>query len=126
MAPKLIFVYNADADKSSAVKDWLHKAFRPSTYPCHLCGVAFGAFGVKKDWQTFIDELEWRSEFYHRDEFKAKYPDVQGDYPCAFIDQDGDMQLFISQAEMNAVEDLEALMDLVDSKVREWKDKGIE
>src|SRR5271157_1794883 len=121
MTPKLVFVYNADADKASAMKDFLHKAFRPSTYPCHLCSVAFGAFGVKKDWETYIDNLEWPSEFYHKDEFKAKYPNVEGLFPCAFIEIDDLLDVFISQDEMNAVEDLEALMDLVDGKIREWK-----
>ncbi len=54
---RLIFVYNADSGLLNAVKDAIHKAISPSTYPCRLCGLTFGAVRMKSAWKEFIDGL---------------------------------------------------------------------
>ncbi|MFX1532303.1 MAG: hypothetical protein ACFFBC_14395, partial [Promethearchaeota archaeon] len=56
---KLVFVYNADSGGFiTGLKDTLHKTFRKSTYQCNLCQVTFGAFGMKKEWKNFVNDLD--------------------------------------------------------------------
>ena len=71
---KLIFIYNADAGGFFAgVKDTLHKTFRKSTYQCNLCAVTFGAFGMKKEWKKYVNNLDAPVEFFKKDKFKFEF-----------------------------------------------------
>ena len=80
---KLIFIYNATSGTLTGIKDYFHKAFKPSTYGCQLCAVTYGAFGMKNDWKKFIKDMDvpvnflkkdkFKFEFLHRDEFHEKY-----------------------------------------------------
>ena len=75
---KLVFIYNADSGLVNTVKDFWHKALRPSTYQCNLCQTTFGVFGAKKEWKSFIKDLGIESEFLHKDEFLEKYDVKKG------------------------------------------------
>ena len=114
---KLIFIYNADSGLVNTVKDFWHKALRPSTYQCNLCQTTFGAFGAKKEWKSFINDLGIESEFLHKDEFLEKYDIIDAKYPSAYIMRNGNLNLFISQEEMNTVATLNEMEDLVSSKL---------
>jgi len=126
---KLIFIYNADSGTVNAIKDWWHKLLKPSTYSCNLCVQTFSAFGMKKDWKTFINKLNVPVEFLkkdkfsleilHRDEFKEKYDMPDAKFPSAYIYSDSKLKLFISQDEMNRVTSLDELMELVNQKIKE-------
>lgn len=94
---KLVFVYNADSDVISIVKDFWKKILRPSSYECRLCGVTYGAFSIKKDWKEFVNNLNIAAEFLHRDEFQRKYDLKDARYPSVYIDQNGELTLLISQ-----------------------------
>ena len=108
-------MYNADSDYFSLVKDFFHKAFRPSTYDCNLCGItySFKDLGMKKDWKNFIRALNISSVFLHRDEFKEDYGVEDAKFPCAYVKNEEDLKLFISQEEMNKLENLQELKDLI-------------
>jgi len=93
---KLIFIYNADSGLLNTVKDFWHKALRPSTYQCNLCQTTFGSFGVKKEWKSFISTLEVDTEFLHK----------------------GVLRLLISQEEMDKVTTTTEMEDLVSSKIK--------
>ncbi len=112
---KLIFVYNAHSGILNTLGDLAHKIFRPSTYPCNLCAVTFGNFGMKMEWKKFVSSLDVDVEFFHKDEFKEKYK-RDGKFPSAYIKKN-DLQVFISQAEMNAVDNQHELMELVNDKL---------
>jgi hypothetical protein len=129
---KLVFVYNADSGAMNAFKDFFHKAFRKSTYQCNLCAVSFGAFGMKKEWKEFVNDLElpveflrkdqFQFDFLHKDEFHDKYhsEDFHDKFPSAYLEVDSELKLFISQEEMNAVKDLTELKDLVSRRIKEF------
>lgn len=117
--PKLIFVYNADSGILNTIGDLAHKIVRPSTYPCNLCAVTFGNLGMKMEWKKFVNSLDVDVEFLHKDEFKEKYK-RDGQFPSVYI-KNTSFDVFISQAEMNAVENLHELMDLVKSKLEQHK-----
>lgn len=125
---KLIFVYNANSGGAfTALKDTLHKTFRKSTYQCNLCQVTFGAFGMKKDWKKYVNDLEvpvefkkkdkFQFKFLHRDEFEEKYPIKNAKFPSAYYQDGSELKLFISQEEMNAVKSIDELKELVDKKL---------
>lgn len=116
---KLIFVFNANSGILNALGDLAHKIFRPSTYPCNLCAVTFGNLGMKLEWKKFVSSLDVDVEFLHKNEFKEKYK-KDGKFPSAYIKKN-DLQVFISQAEMNAVKNLHELMDLVKNKLEQHR-----
>jgi hypothetical protein len=128
---KLIFVYNADAGGAfTALKDALHKTFRKSTYQCNLCQVTFGAFGMKKDWKNYVNDLDvpvefkkkdkFQFEFLHRDEFEEQYNVKDAKFPSAYLLGDSGLDLFISQEEMNSVKSIDELKELVDKKLEKF------
>jgi len=114
---KVIFVYNANSGLVSLVKDFWKKILRPSSYTCNLCLQTFSTFGMKKDWKNFIQNLDIETEFLHRDEFEKKYDIKDVKYPSAYIQDDGNLALFITQDEMNSVKSLEEMEALVSEKV---------
>ncbi len=115
---KLVFVYNADSGLINTVKDFWHKALRPSTYQCNLCQTTFGTFGAKKEWKTFISDLGIDSEFLHKDEFEEKYDVKDAKYPSAYILKNGSLTVFITQEEMNKVATITEMEELVSSKLK--------
>lgn len=128
---KLIFVYNAESGGNfTALKDTLHKTFRKSTYECNLCAVTFGAFGMKKEWKNFVNDLDvpvefkkkdkFKFEFLHKDEFNQEYKVSDAKFPSAYMLDKSGLNLFISQDEMNAIESIDELKNLVDSKLKDF------
>ena len=125
---KLIFIYNADAGGFfTGIKDTLHKTFRKSTYQCNLCAVTFGAFGMKKEWKKYVNNLDapveffkkdkFKFEFLHKDEFEDKYLIEDAKFPSAYIMKENKLELFISQDEMNAVKSIEDLKKIIDERL---------
>ena len=114
---KLVFVYNADSGTFNALRDAIHKIVRPSTYPCSLCAVTYGNLGMKTEWKTFVNELGIPVEFLHRDEFCEQYDCSDVTYPIAFLNEQGKLTEFISTEEFDATTKLDALMDLVKTKL---------
>jgi len=115
---KLVFIYNADSGLVNTVKDFWHKALRPSSYQCNLCQTTFGAFGAKKEWKSFINDLGIDSEFLHKDEFIEKYDVKDAKYPSAYILTNGKLKMFISQEQMNKVASLSEMEEIVSSKLK--------
>ncbi|HEX8329004.1 MAG TPA: hypothetical protein VF629_15820 [Hymenobacter sp.] len=118
MLQRLLFVYNADAGLLPGLKDMFHKVLSPSTYPCSLCAVTYGATSMQPQWREFIKTLPVPVDFLHRDEFIRQYPQwSQHALPAAFaVNEAGVLTPFIQSAEMNAV-DLNGLMRLVQARL---------
>lgn len=124
-------MYNAESGGNfTALKDTLHKTFRKSTYECNLCAVTFGAFGMKKEWKNFVNDLDvpvefkkkdkFKFEFLHKDEFNQEYKVSDAKFPSAYMLDKSGLNLFISQDEMNAIESIDELKNLVDSKLKDF------
>jgi hypothetical protein len=125
---KLIFIYNADAGGFfTGIKDTLHKTFRKSTYQCNLCAVTFGAFGMKKEWKKYVNNLDapveffkkdkFKFEFLHKDEFEDKYLIEDAKFPSAYIMKESKLNLFIAQDEMNAIKTIDDLKQIIDERL---------
>jgi hypothetical protein len=114
MPQRLLFVYNADGGRLAGLKDMFHKILSPSTYPCSLCAVTYGATSMRPQWHEFIKSLPVPVEFLHRDEFVRDYPQWRAHpLPAAFaVSATGELTPLIEAPEMNAA-DLNDLMELV-------------
>jgi hypothetical protein len=113
---KLIFVYNANSGKVSAIVDGLHKIVSPSTYDCNLCAITFGNFSEDKVWREFREESKAEMEFYHRDEFLKQFRSKwlpKYDFPVLLSEEKGELELFMDVQELNSLEDANQLIEAI-------------
>ncbi|MEO0926936.1 MAG: hypothetical protein AAFY63_13795, partial [Cyanobacteria bacterium J06643_13] len=105
---KLIFVYNANSGLVNALIDIGHKAISPQTYACNLCDLTFGLLTENKQWKQFRETSGTEMEFFHKDEFEQQYRDRFA-YPV-ILQEDKDLNVVISQAELNQITTLDELI----------------
>lgn len=114
---EIIFVYNANSDKISGIKDMFKKILHPSAYECNLCLVTFGNFGIKKQWKAANEASNIERTFLHKDEFLMRFPESDfNEFPAAFRYQKDQLSVFIGMEEMNKVNSIEELEDLIQEK----------
>ena len=115
----LIFVYALDSGLFNGITHYAHKVISPKTYPCNLCAVTNGMLGTKRQWAQFLREIGINTEFLHRDEFKQSYPTAQHTLPAVFRSTgNGDAELLITSAELDACRDLSALISLMSERLK--------
>ncbi|MBT8299282.1 MAG: GTPase [Maribacter sp.] len=120
MQEKLIFVYNADSGLGNILIDGAHKIFSPSTYECKLCEITYGAFTENRIWKKFREASSMTMEFLYKDEFKNLYASKFGykfDFPIVLVGADTTFDVFVSTAELNAMENVEELINLINSRI---------
>jgi hypothetical protein len=117
--PILVFVYNADSGLFEAMADTIRKVVAPMTQNCNLCALTYQVAWMKPAWSSFVNHLGVAVEFLHRDEFKEKYPCEDADFPSAYLDRGGELELFLSTEEMNSVKTLDELVEIVEKKLKE-------
>jgi hypothetical protein len=116
---KLLFVYNADSGYFNVAVDIAHKIFSPSTYPCSLCDLTYGIFKIRPEWDEFIQNTPVPLEFLHKDEFLKAYPDwIKTPLPCILAERDGQMEAFVSAAELDHLTSIAELKRLIMEKLR--------
>lgn len=111
--PQLLFVYNADSGLFNTLADIGHKLFSPATYPCALCAITHGLLAERAEWRAFIESLGAGCEFLHRDQFHARFPDIEVALPAIFRLHDGRPRPCADAAAIGAclgVADLRALI----------------
>ncbi len=118
---KILFAYNANSGLLNAMKDWAHKLASPSTYPCRLCALTYDNLGMRRSWRDFICELGVEIKFLHRDELDQFHALKDAPLPAAFLQRNGQMNLWITPDEMNACDSLEKLQALVRRKLAREK-----
>jgi len=114
---KLIFVYNADSDYLSSIKDAVIKVVAPAKYQCNLCAVTHGAFTMNKEWKEFIKGLGIDVEFLHKDEFNKTHKEFK-EFPAVFR-KETKLKLLISKNELNSCKSTTCLKELVLHKLKE-------
>lgn len=98
---KIIFVYNADSSLFSSITDFAHKIVSPKTYECNLCKLSYGNFNMKKEWADFVNSLDERTVFLHRNEWYKAYPSMINEtLPAVFSEFDEKPRLIISAKEL--------------------------
>lgn len=117
---EIIFVYNADADSSffSAANDFAKKLTGSESYPCNLCKITYGLFGMKGEWKEFLDTLAYKKSFLHRDEFIGKYPNLKNILlPAVFIKEGDNIRIIVSAEEINRQGNIRELKSLLEQKL---------
>jgi len=115
---ELVFVYNARSDIFSKVTDFAHKIIFPESYSCSLCSLTHGAVGMHREWAEFIQSLPLKVSFLYKDQVESN---TQEDVPQVWIQSGRNRELLISAGELNTIPTLEALMDLVNQRLNDWR-----
>ena len=108
---KLLFIYNANSGPLNALFDVGHKLLSPSNYPCSLCALTYGTFSENRIWKTFRKESHLHMNFYHRDEFEAKFPNVKLLYPTVLKLEGHQLTTVLTNAVLNEISDVETLIE---------------
>lgn len=110
MDRKLLFVYNANTDPMSAIVDYAHKVFKPSTYKCELCALTHHNLGQRSAWKKFKKRSEVEMEFMYIRGFEAKF-NLQYQYPV-ILERKGDEFLQVmGKSELQKIESVEELIE---------------
>ncbi len=121
---KLLFIYNANSGKVNASLDVLHKVLSPATYNCNLCRVTYGVLEENATWKTFRKSSDLNMEFLHKDEFQKQFKSKFGhkfSFPVVLAATTNGLEIFISPAEIDAVETPEKLIELVKERAELFK-----
>jgi hypothetical protein len=81
----IIFVYNADSNLASAMLDVGRRILTPKKYPCTLCKITYGPFGMKQDWKAFTKSLPFESSFLHKDELPKDILNLNLSFPAVLL-----------------------------------------
>jgi hypothetical protein len=111
---RLLFVYNADGGWVAGAFDLAHKLLSPSTYPCRLCDVTYGSFGMKRHWAEAVARLPLPAAFLHRDEF----PCTDVPLPAVLLETGKDLDTLVSAEDFAAITRIDALEAAVLSALR--------
>ncbi len=111
----LIFIYNADGGLLNAAGDAVHKLVNPATYPCSLCALTYGTVSMRGTWRAFLGTTGLPVLFLYRDEFRADLDRRDLPLPAILLGapSGGLPEVLVSAAELDALGDLPALMDLI-------------
>ncbi len=114
----MILVYNAWGGIYPGIADIIHKEFFPSSYPCNLCFISFGAFGMKDEWKRFLDSLNYQKTELHKDQFKRNYQPADLPLPAILLSTENKTEVLLSAAEINRFHTLTELIDAVRNKIK--------
>ncbi len=111
---ELVFVYNAESGKLSALLDLGHKMVSPGSYKCNLCSLTHGNFTEQKEWKRFKESTSLNLVFLHKDEFEREYG-KRFSYPIV-LKRDKGLEVFISTEELNEIASPTQLIKLVQNR----------
>jgi hypothetical protein len=117
-ATEIILVYNAWGGIYPGLVDFVHKEFFPKSYPCNLCYQTFGTFGMKKEWKHYLEGLPHKKRELHKDNFQRLYKPENLALPVILVTDGLNVQVLASAEELNKQRSLEALIEVVNFKLR--------
>ncbi|MCK4742811.1 MAG: hypothetical protein KAT25_03235 [Sulfuriflexus sp.] len=113
----IVFVYNADSGLFNLLSDMAHKLISPQTYDCQLCMLTHGHLGMHDQWHEYLESLNAKTEFLHRDEFVKKYPEHDAELPALFLSRDNVVELLVAASTIADCSTMEMLIHQVDAKI---------
>lgn len=116
---RLIFIYNADGGIAQGIMDSIHKTLSPSTYPCSLCAITYGAFTMDRRWRGWLKALPVPSLFYHKDD--SPYGDIA--LPVVLVEQDGEVDTLMPAERLNALDSVDALIADIEAQLQERRSR---
>ena len=98
---------------ANALLDMGKKTFNPDDYPCSLCMVTYGPFGMKKDWKNFTKNLPYPSEFLHKDELSDELSQKLKEFPALVLEADTAHEVLLDHNDFNSIQSLDDLKQKV-------------
>ena len=119
--PRIVLVYNADSGRFNALLDMAHKLFAPETYQCDLCAITHGVFREREAWARFVERLPLPVAYLHRDEFRARHPELSGEpLPLVLLEEEGaPPKILLGAREIAALDGLQALGQAIETRLGE-------
>lgn len=117
---ELIFVYNAKSGLGNALLDTGRRIVQPKDYPCALCMITYGPFGMKKDWNTFIHSLPYNVKFLHKDELSKVSPGSVCTPPGLILLTGKESTTLLSAEDFENIKSLEALKLKVTNALKKY------
>lgn len=111
--PTLIFVYNADGGLFNTMADAAHKIFAPSSYACALCKITHGWISERREWRAFLESLGQDVEIMHRDQFRARFPELDIALPAVLRHHGGLPEVCVAAETLRACVGLQPLIERV-------------
>ncbi len=109
---KILFVYNANKDPVSALVGYVHKVFRPSTYPCELCALTYHNFGERSEWKDFRKERGENVEFRYIREFENTFS-LRPEYPVVLSQEGEELSIVMSREQIQSCKDVTELIERI-------------
>ena len=120
---ELIFIYNADSGAINKLIDFTHKIISPSTYNCQLCSITHGNFGMRKEWQQFLNELDMKISFSYKNNLAWLKADSI-ETPCIYIKNNvNHSNQIVSANEINLCNNVEELKILIQNRLVQYHNK---
>lgn len=116
MEGKLIFVYNANTDPISAIVDYAHKVFKPSTYKCELCALTHHNLGQRNAWRKFKQRSNVEMEFMYIRGFEKEF-NLRFEYPVILVQSDESIRQLMGKEEFQRVESVEELIEILETLI---------
>jgi hypothetical protein len=114
----LIFVYNAKSGLGNALLDTGRRYLQPKNYPCALCMITYGPFGMKNDWSLFLKTLPYPVRFLHKDEFLAEFPGTPVSFPSLMLLRNNYHTTLLTADTFKSISSLDELKNQVSKVVR--------
>lgn len=118
MSLKIVFVYNANTDPLSAVVDYAHKVFKPSTYKCELCALTHHNFGQRNAWKNFKKETNFDLSFWYIRQFEEAHIE-RYEYPVVLKMVGNKFVLLLDKTEITHFKDVDELIERLEFFTRE-------
>ncbi len=116
---RLIFVYNVDASPVALLRD-LYQGITTGSTDCRLCDITYGKLFKDQTWNRFVKDLPVAAEFRLRSTFLGRYPELRDrEFPAVYAVDGDEPREIISAAELNQLDGLDALRELVQTRVDE-------
>lgn len=113
---KLIFVYNANTDPLSAISDYAHKVFSPSTYKCDLCALTHHNLGQRSSWKTFRENTEANMKFLYIRQFEREF-NFSPEYPVILESRKGELIPVLDKYKLAEIESIDELIKALTSYI---------
>jgi len=115
---ELVFIYNAKSGIINSLIDFTHKVISPDTYECNLYVITYETFAKKDIWEDYIESLPISSIFTYKDKILDKKLDNLI-LPAVFQKKNDRFIQLISSAELNKLNNLQGLIVLLNSRLKE-------
>ena len=113
------FIYNANNNSPSVVRDFFYKTLSSRTYPCQLCKLTYETFTKKQKWTNYLSNLNYKYEFiYKNDMGQLRYSDDI--FPIILIGNYENNEVLVSSEELNACTSIDKLIDTINDQLEKY------